>query len=95
MRVRGNGLDGVFGIIMDKGSNYITIRNGFGASAQIVNEMRSDGTWRVPPLAPAVGQPSRTDAAQSGSAVLDPNSLYIGNSRYSYDMSNHRAAAQA
>ena len=92
MKVSGAGLDGWFNIIMDKAtasqSNYITIRKGSGANAQIVNEMRSDGTWRVPPQAPAVGQPSRTDAAQSGSTVLDPNSLYIGNSRYSYDMSN-------
>jgi len=93
MRVRGNGLDGVFSIIMDKGptstSNYITIRKGSsaGANFEIVNELRTDGTWRGHPQAPAVGQ-RRTDAAQSGSAVLDPNSLYIGNSRYSYDMSN-------
>ena len=37
---------------------------------------------------PVAGAPSRTHAVQVGSAVHDPNSVYIGNSRYSYDMTN-------
>ena len=37
---------------------------------------------------PVPGNPSRTHAVQVGSAVHDPRSVYIGNSRYSYDMTN-------
>jgi len=40
------------------------------------------------PNAPVAGDPSRSHASQMGSAVHDAKSVYIGNSRYSYDMTN-------
>ena len=92
LRLNANGADGFFRIIMDKSaqsaSDYITVRRGTGNDMEILNVLGNDGTWRIPPGTPVVGQPSRTNAAQGGSSVYDPNSVYIGNSRYSYDMSN-------
>ena len=53
-----------------------------------VFRVRSNGDVVTGISAAIVNQPSRTSAPQSGSTVVDPNSLYIGNSRYSYDMAN-------
>ena len=43
---------------------------------------------QYPTDVPVAGDPSRRHALQVGSAVHDPKSVYIGNSRYSYDMTN-------
>ena len=92
LRVNGAGLDGFFTMIMDKSSastsDYITVRKGSGGNTAILTRLTHEGLWEPQVAAPVAGDPSRTHAPQHGSAVVDAQSLYVGNSRYSYDMTN-------
>ena len=92
LRVNGAGLDGFFNMIMDKSSastsDYITVRKGSGANTAVLTRLTHEGLWEPQVAAPVAGDPSRTHAPQHGSAVVDAQSLYVGNSRYSYDMTN-------
>ena len=99
LRVNGAGLDGFFTMIMDKSSastsDYITVRKGSGGNTAVLTRLTHEGLWEPQVAAPVAGDPSRTHAPQHGSAVVDAQSLYVGNSRYSRHDQSRATVAQA